>query len=49
MIESDCPPEVREVLALAEVARVESEGAFDVRRPGPDGTVVLDPSGVVKG
>lgn len=45
----ECPPEVREVLALGEAARVASGGAFDVRRPGPDGTVVLDPSGVVKG
>jgi FAD:protein FMN transferase len=44
-----CPAEVAEVLAIGEQARVESDGAFDVRRPGPDGTVVLDPSGVVKG
>jgi FAD:protein FMN transferase len=40
----DCPPEVAEVLALGEVARLQSHGAFDVRRGG-----VLDPSGVVKG
>jgi len=40
----DCPPEVAEVLALGEQARVESGGAFDVRRGGR-----LDPSGVVKG
>ncbi len=46
---ADCPPEVREVLALGELARRESMGAFDVRRPGPDGDAVLDPSGVVKG
>ncbi len=46
---ADCPPEVLEVLALGEQARVESGGAFDVRRPGPDGVPVLDPSGVVKG
>ena len=46
---ADCPPEVAEVLALGEVARLQSHGAFDVRRPGPDGRVVLDPSGVVKG
>lgn len=39
------PPEVDEVLALGERARVESGGAFDVRRRG----VELDPSGVVKG
>ena len=46
---ADCPDEVHEVLALGERARVESRGAFDVRRPGPDGVPVLDPSGVVKG
>ena len=40
----DCPPEVAEVLALGELARLQSHGAFDVRRAG-----VLDPSGVVKG
>jgi thiamine biosynthesis lipoprotein len=45
----DCPPEVAEVLALGELARVASGGAFDVRRPGPDGKPLLDPSGVVKG
>ena len=40
----DCPPEVAEVLALGELARLQSHGAFDVRRGG-----LLDPSGVVKG
>jgi thiamine biosynthesis lipoprotein len=45
----DCPEEVAEVLELGMLARVQSGGAFDVRRRGPDGTVVLDPSGVVKG
>jgi thiamine biosynthesis lipoprotein len=40
----DCPPEVAEVLALGELARLQSRGAFDVRRNG-----LLDPSGVVKG
>lgn len=45
----ECPPVVGEVLAIAERARAESGGAFDVRRPGPDGALVLDPSGVVKG
>ncbi|WP_230487217.1 FAD:protein FMN transferase [Nocardioides anomalus] len=40
----DGPPEVAEVLALGEVARLQSYGAFDVRRGG-----VLDPTGVVKG
>lgn len=44
-----CPVEVAEVLALGERARHESGGAFDVRRPGPDGAPRLDPSGVVKG
>lgn len=46
---ADCPQEVREVLELGEHARVESHGAFDVRRPGPDGRAILDPTGVVKG
>jgi len=46
---ADCPPEVAEVLDLGERARIESGGAFDVRRAGPDGQPVLDPSGVVKG
>ncbi|MGW7683115.1 FAD:protein FMN transferase [Kribbella sp. NPDC054772] len=41
---ADCPPEVAEVLALGEQARLESDGAFDVRRSSG-----LDPSGVVKG
>jgi thiamine biosynthesis lipoprotein len=40
----DCPPEVAEVMALGELARLQSGGAFDVRRGGR-----LDPSGVVKG
>jgi thiamine biosynthesis lipoprotein len=45
----DCPPEVAEVLALGETAERQSGGAFSLRLPGPDGRVVLDPSGVVKG
>jgi FAD:protein FMN transferase len=45
----DCPPEVADVLSLGELARMQSDGAFDVRRPGPRGSLVLDPSGVVKG
>ncbi|HYF73028.1 MAG TPA: FAD:protein FMN transferase, partial [Nocardioides sp.] len=44
----ECPPEVAEVLALAETARRASGGAFDVRRPGTDGRPVLDTDGVVK-
>jgi thiamine biosynthesis lipoprotein len=43
-----CPEEVREVLALGEVAHAQSGGAFDVHRV-VDGQRVLDPSGVVKG
>jgi len=46
---ADCPPEVAEVLSLGAVAEHESGGAFAVRRAGPGGAVVLDPSGVVKG
>ena len=46
---ADCPSEVAEVLALGERARLESDGAFDVRRPDASGATVLDPSGVVKG
>jgi FAD:protein FMN transferase len=45
----DCPPEVAEVLALGELAERQSQGAFRIRRPGPTGEVVLDPTGVVKG
>jgi thiamine biosynthesis lipoprotein len=43
------PPEVREVLDLAEQARQESGGAFDVRRVAGDGRTTLDTDGVVKG
>ena len=46
---AECPHAVAEVLALGELACAESVGAFDVRRPGPDGRPVLDPNGVVKG
>jgi len=45
----DCPREVAEVIGLGERARVESGGAFAVHRPRADGTLGLDPSGVVKG
>lgn len=45
----DCPAVVREVFALAATARVESDGAFDIHLPQPDGTRALDPSGIVKG
>jgi thiamine biosynthesis lipoprotein len=46
---ADCPPEVTEVIGLGEQASLTSGGAFSVYRPGPDGRIVLDPSGVVKG
>lgn len=41
----DCSGQMREILALAEQTRIDSDGYFDVRRP--DGT--LDPCGIVKG
>lgn len=44
-----CSPDVNEILQLAELAKMESGGAFDIRRRGPDGKDLLDPSGVVKG
>ncbi|GAA4782745.1 FAD:protein FMN transferase [Actinomycetospora chlora] len=43
------PPEVGEVLALAERAERASGGAFSAWRRDPDGRRRLDPSGVVKG
>ncbi len=43
--EADYSAEMRDVLALAEDTRRESDGYFDARRP--DGK--LDPSGIVKG
>lgn len=46
---AECPPEVHEVFALGDRAERDSGGAFAIRRPGPDGVEVLDPSGVVKG
>jgi thiamine biosynthesis lipoprotein len=46
---ADCPPEVAEVLGLGALAEQETGGAFAVRRAGPGGAEVLDPSGVVKG
>jgi thiamine biosynthesis lipoprotein len=42
-------PEVAEVLAIGEQARIESDGAFDVWFGSADGERRLDPSGVVKG
>jgi thiamine biosynthesis lipoprotein len=46
---ADCPPEVAEVLELAESARLVSGGAFDVRRTDAEGRTLLDTDGVVKG
>ena len=45
----DCPAEVLEVLELGDRACDESDGAFDMWRPGTEGGLVLDPTGVVKG
>lgn len=45
----DVSPEVVEVLALGELARSQSGGAFDIRLMDPEGAPTLDPSGVVKG
>ncbi|MGA3057213.1 MAG: FAD:protein FMN transferase [Candidatus Limnocylindrales bacterium] len=45
--EIDCSPELREVLALCEQVRRDSEGYFDIRAHRTDGE--LDPSGLVKG
>jgi thiamine biosynthesis lipoprotein len=44
---AQCPGVVAEVLEIGERARLDSGGAFDVRRPGAG--AALDPSGVVKG
>lgn len=46
---AQAPPELREVLELAEAARRDTAGAFDVRYRRAVGDDRLDPSGVVKG
>ena len=46
---ADADPWLREVCALADQARRETDGLFDVRLPGPDGRRRFDPSGIVKG
>lgn len=46
---ADCPPEVSEVLELGTRAEHESDGAFTLWLPGPEGEHRLDPSAVVKG
>jgi thiamine biosynthesis lipoprotein len=46
---ADADPWLREVCALADRAREDTDGLFDVRLPGPDGRRRFDPSGIVKG
>ena len=46
---ADAPAELHEVLDIAARAERASDGAFSAWLPGPDGTLGLDPSGVVKG
>jgi thiamine biosynthesis lipoprotein len=45
----DTPAEVREVMTIADAARDDSNGAFDVWRADATGRLRFDPSGVVKG
>lgn len=45
----DCPPEMTEVVDLAQQAERESGGAFSAFLPTGDGTLGFDPTGVVKG
>ena len=47
--QADCPSEVAEVLELGATAERDSGGAFSCYRPGRDGRIAFDPSGVVKG
>jgi thiamine biosynthesis lipoprotein len=46
---ADGPPELAEVLQLADAARRATDGAFDVWRTDDRGGRIFDPSGVVKG
>jgi thiamine biosynthesis lipoprotein len=46
---ADCPPEVAEVLEIANQAVELSDGIFSVYLPDADGELVFDPTGVVKG
>jgi thiamine biosynthesis lipoprotein len=46
---ADADPLLHEVHDLAEVARARTDGLFDIHLPNEDGTVRLDPSGIVKG
>ncbi len=45
----ECSPDVQAVLRLADTLRLRTRGYLDVMLPGPDGSLRLDPSGVVKG
>jgi thiamine biosynthesis lipoprotein len=47
--EEDCSLDVRHVLAACDHLAEVTDGAFSARRRGVDGSVVLDPSGYVKG
>lgn len=46
---NDCPPEVAEVFDIADRARTQACGAFDIWRPDADRTTGIDPAGIVKG
>jgi thiamine biosynthesis lipoprotein len=46
---AECPADGHEVLEIGNRAAAASGGSFAVCRPAPDGEVVFDPSGVVKG
>lgn len=46
---AECPSRVREVVQLGQLAEIESGGAFSIWRSNTNGTLTLDPSGVVKG
>jgi FAD:protein FMN transferase len=46
---AEAPAELTEVIAIAEQAERESDGAFSAFLPTADGTLAFDPTGVVKG
>jgi FAD:protein FMN transferase len=45
----DGPAEVAEVFDIADQARIQTAGAFDIWRPDLEGRIRIDPSGIVKG
>ena len=49
LAEAEASLDVRQALAACDHLARATAGAFDARRPGPDGTPGLDPSGYVKG